>query len=224
MTKASPILLALSLFFAACSSNETEVTNAPQQKLLESYTVKRDVNGAYSIDLNTTTNTVVNTVKNTDNSNEIILSEVNRKTANKYTNDFTTENNQLIIGFLDTNKGERKKISIEDDNITFAKGGVTEFLNSYSVTENSNGTYLLNFKVNKNIATEFSYNEAIETYEVHLSKGRAKQLDFSETITLSEDNSLRIDFVNHTHAGRGEEGDPPPHRRKPRLIIENGEE
>ena len=197
MNKITPFILALSIILGSCSSNENEGLINTQEKLLKSYTLKRDANGAYSIDFNTTNNTDVTTVKNVDSSNEIILSEANHNTASKHSNNFAIENDQLKIGFLESNKGKRTKISIEDENITFAKGGVTEFLNSYSITQKTDGTFQLNFKVNDNVTTEFIYNEDTETYEVHLSNGDNKQKDFSRIINASSENILRLDFVNH---------------------------
>ena len=88
MKKLAPYFLVFSIIFTSCSSNENEVLEDTQEKLLQSYTLKRDANGAYSIDFNTTNNTDVTAVKNTDNSNAIILSEVNHKTAIKHSNDF----------------------------------------------------------------------------------------------------------------------------------------
>lgn len=172
MKKITPYFLALSLsiLFASCSSNETEAIESNPENLLQSYTLKRDATGAYSIDFNTTNNTDVTTVTNVDNSKEIILSEVSQKTATKHSNDFSIENDQLKIGFLEANRGTTTKIYVEDDNITFAKG-VTEFLSTYSITANEDGTYTLNFTVNDNVATDFNFNEEIETYEVHLSNG-----------------------------------------------------
>ncbi|WP_370398282.1 hypothetical protein [Tenacibaculum dicentrarchi] len=230
MIKLIPFLVASTLILTSCSSNQTEAPSAPQQKLLESYSLKRDANGAYSIDLKTTNYTDVTSLKNSENTNEIILSEASNKTAKKYSNNFLIENEQLVIGFLDANKGNRKKITIEDQNSNLSKRNITEFLNSYSVTENNDGTYLLSFKVNNNVATTFTYNQEIATYEVHLSEGNTTQKDFSETIALSpNENTLRIDFVNHKYStinkgitsSRKAMG---AYGRKPRIIIETGED
>ncbi|RKF02772.1 hypothetical protein C8N26_2618 [Tenacibaculum lutimaris] len=198
MKKITPYFLALSLsfLFASCSSNETEVVEGTPENLLQSYTLKRDATGAYSIDFNTTNNTDVTTVTNADNSKEIILAEVAQKTATKHSNDFSIENDQLKIGFLEANRGRTTKIYVEDDNITFAKG-VTEFLNSYSITANGDGTYQLNFTVNDNVITDFVYNENIETYEVHLSNGETQQKIFSRQLEKNSSKTLNINFVNH---------------------------
>ena len=199
MNKFTPFILALSIIFGSCSSNENEGLINTQEKLLKSYTLKRDATGAYSIDFNTTNNTDVTTVKNVDSSNEIILSKANHNTAKKHSNDFAIENDQLKIGFLESNKGNRTKISIEDENITFAKGGVTEFLNSYSITKNEDDTFLLDFKVNDNVVTEFIYNNDSETYEIHLSKGTTKEKDFSRQLNIPRTGILKVNFVNHKY-------------------------
>ncbi|PKH50467.1 hypothetical protein CXF68_07060 [Tenacibaculum sp. Bg11-29] len=214
MYKIAPFFLLLTIVFTSCSSNQVETLSNPQEKLLQSYTLKRDVNGAYSIDFNTTNNTDVVTVKN--KSNDIILSEVNRKTASNHSNKFSIENDQLKIGFLDENRGKRTRISVEDDNITLAKGGVTEFLNSYNITKKEDGTFLLNFKVNDNVTTTFVYNEDKQAYEVHLSNGKSKQKNFSRTINTPSANLIRLDFVNHKYSGRSTQL---ASIRKPRVEI-----
>lgn len=216
MNKITPLILALSLIFASCSSNENEGLINTQENLLKSYTLKRDANGAYSVDFKTTNNTDVTTVKNVDDSNEIILSEANNNTANKHNSDFSIENDQLKIGFLEANKGKRTKIYIEDENITFAKG-VTEFLNSYSITKKEDDTFQLNFKVNENVSTEFIYNEDIETYEVHLSNGESKQKEFSRGLKIPLSGIIKINFVNHKYQGKSSNVEFL--EEKPRAII-----
>lgn len=218
MKNFTPYLLALSLsvIFASCSSNEAEVIENNPENLLQSYTLKRDATGAYSIDFNTANNTDVTTLTNTDNSKEIILAETAQKTSTKHSNDFSIENNHLKIGFLEANRGKKTDIYIEDENITFAKG-ITEFLNSYSITANEDGTYQLNFTINNNVTTDFVYNKGIETYEVHLSNGTSTQKTFSRELEMNpESKILRLDFVNHKYVGRMEVESVD---RKPRSII-----
>ncbi|KAF9658552.1 hypothetical protein ABHQ57_11210 [Tenacibaculum sp. ZH5_bin.1] len=218
MKNFTPYLLALSLsvIFASCSSNEAEVIENNPENLLQSYTLKRDATGAYSIDFNTANNTDVTTLTNTDNSKEIILAETVQKTSTKHSNDFSIENNHLKIGFLETRNGKRTNIYIEDENITFAKG-ITEFLNSYSITANEDGTCQLDFTVNDNVNTDFVYNENLDVYEIHLSAGESLQKTFSRHFEMNSDKMLKLDFVNHKYSGRTEEETA---ERKPRIIQE----
>ncbi|CAM1370048.1 conserved exported hypothetical protein [Tenacibaculum litoreum] len=221
MKKFTPYFLALSLsvIFASCSSNEAEVIENNPDNLLQSYTLKRDATGAYSIDFNTTDNTDVTTVTNVDNSKEIILAETPQKTATKHSNDFSIENDHLKIGFLEATNGKRKSIYVEDENITFAKG-ITEFLNSYSITANEDGTYQLNFVVNSNVATDFIYNEKIEAYEVHLSSGDASQKSFSRQLEVGANETLKINFVNHKNtSGKSDSETYVSIEEKPVIVI-----
>lgn len=219
MKKLTPYLavLVLSIAFTSCSSSETEVMNESPENLLQSYTLKRDANGAYSIDFNTTNNTDVTTNVSIDNSNQIVLAETKQKTNTQHSNNFTIENDQLKIGFLETNNGKRTKIYVEDENITFAKG-VTEFLNSYSITANNDGKYTLSFTVNDNVTTDFKYNEELEAYEIHLtnSSNTVEQTTFSRIINESENGILKVNFLNHKYKSRNSEMTT---EKKPELII-----
>ncbi|CAL2103637.1 conserved exported protein of unknown function [Tenacibaculum sp. 190130A14a] len=223
MRKIAPYFLALSLVFASCSSNEGEVieNNKPGQKLLTSYTLKRDGSGAYSVDFDVNNNTEVATFKGKNNSNDILLSESSTPTKRSYSNEYAIENDQLQIGFIENNSGRKRRITVTDDNITFAKGTVTEFLNSYSITSNEDNTYQLDFKVNEDVQTEFIYNEDIETYEIHLSKGEAKQQSFSRHFESLNSGVLKINFVNHKEVvAKTEESSETG--RKPRIVITDG--
>ncbi|WP_431164623.1 hypothetical protein [Tenacibaculum halocynthiae] len=221
MNKITPLFLALTLIFASCSSteNDAELLQKNETKL-KSYTLKRDANGRYSIDFDVKENTEVNTFKNSDKSNEIILSEAVQKQAQKHSNNFNLENDFLKIGFLEESNGKKTQITVEDENITFAKKGVTEFLNNYSVTKNDDGTFNLDFEVNNNVQTEFIYNELKEIYEVHLSSGLSKKQFFSKSLEITTSNILKINFVNHKHSARTEQ-QMEIAERKPRVVIVN---
>ncbi|CAL2093921.1 hypothetical protein [Tenacibaculum sp. 190524A02b] len=222
MKKITPLFIAVAsfLFMTSCSSNDndTNIIQESQENQLQTYTLKRDSQGRYSIDFNVSENTAVESYQNADLSNEFILSKTNQKSKPNYTNNFKLENNLLKVGFLEESNGKQTSIAVVDENITFAKG-VTEYLNNYSVTKNKDNTFTLNFEVNESVSTEFVYNESIETYEVHLFKGEAKVKNFSKTITLLHENDiLKIDFVNHKYVNRsmGEAA----FDRKPKLIMD----
>lgn len=220
MKKLAPYFLVLSIIFTSCSSNENEVLEKTQEKLLQSYTLKRDGSGSYSIDFDVNNNTDVVNFKG-NMTNDIVLSESNIATKKSYSNEYAIENDQLKIGFIENNSGKKTKISVKDDNITFAKGTVTEFLNSYSVSSNEDGTYKLDFKVNENVQTEFIYNEDKDIYEVHLSSGTAKQKDFSRELKINNERNIKLIFYNHKYsneyANRTEEAST---IKKPEVIIQ----
>jgi hypothetical protein len=221
MNKITPLFLALSLIFASCSSNENDVELLQKNETkLTSYTLKRDANGRYSIDFDVKENTEVNTFKNPDKSNKIVLSEAKQETAKEHSNNFNLENDFLKIGFLEESNGKKIQITVEDENITFAKKGVTEFLKNYSVTKNEDGTFILDFEVNNNVQTEFVYNDTKEIYEVHLSNGLSKKHNFSRTLEVPVSNILKIDFVNHKYSPRSSQQPEDMYTKgKPRVII-----
>lgn len=221
MRKIAPYFLALSLVFASCSSNEGEIidNNQSGQKLLKSYTLKRDGSGAYSIDFDVQNNTEVATFKGKGNSNDIVLSESQTAKKKSYSNEYAIENDQLKIGFIENNSGKKTNISVTDDNITFAKGTVTEFLNSYSVSSNEDGTFQLNFKVNDNVQTEFIYNEEREIYEVHLSLGQSIQKEFSRELKVNSEETIKLIFYNHKNASKSDTDQVAKAEEKPVIVI-----
>ncbi len=235
MRKTAPYFLVFSIIFTSCSSNENEVLEDTQEKLLQSYTLKRDASGAYSIDFKTSNNTDVTTVTNIDKSNEIILAETSQKTATKHTNDYTIENDQLKIGFLETNRGKHARISIEDENITFAKNSSSKpnYLNTYSINVNNDGEYKLDFKVEKGVKTKFIFNDQTNTYEVHLSKDELPltdlvfsgsietKNDFSITLNISQGEKLNLNFVNYYKLeGKGQHKLSYYSEEKPRTSVD----
>jgi len=206
------LALSLSVIFASCSSNETEVIENNPENLLQSYTLKRDATGAYSIDFNTTNNTDVTTLTNVDNSKEIVLAETAQKTATKHTNDFSIENDHLKIGFLEANGGRKSQVYIEDDNITLSKKNTTlnpKYLISYTINVSNDGKYNLDFVVADNVKTMFVYNEVKSAYEVHLSEDITpltetnfnnnieEKSNFSIDLNISQGEKLNLNFVNY---------------------------
>lgn len=205
------------LSFASCATFESEV-EAPQEQLLQTYTLSRDANGAYSIDYNVADKTSATSHKNSGSkTNEIYLDKVEHSEQKNYKNNFSLDDNKIKIRFVDNNTSKNTQITVEDENATFAKGGDNgEFLKEYKVIKKSDGTFQLDFEINEGIQPGFVYNEELSTYEIHLSKGNSSEKEFSKTMDAAADGMLKIDFVNHEYAGKGAAAGP---GRKPRLII-----
>lgn len=197
------LAIVLALSFASCSTNETDF-ETPQAPLLKQVKLQRNASGAYFVDYVVASNTLPDVHKNMSSlTNEVHLNRVNQNTKDQYRNDFTLDNNKLSIGFFDNETGKQMKFSVEDENITFAKGTGTKFLKEYGLTSNADGTIQLGFEVNSNVKTEFIYNDDLATYEVHLSKGTSSESVFSRTLTVPDTGVLRLDFVNHNLLGKG---------------------
>lgn len=211
------IVLAFSFTSCLTSESDFEIPNSP---LLEEVTLQRDASGAYSVDYSVADNTASDVRKNMNSlTNEVHLSKANQDTKDQYRNDFTLDNNKLRIGFFDNEAGKTMSISVEDENITLAKGTSANFLKEYSMSTNTDGTIQLDFEVNSNVAAEFVYNEDLAAYEVHLSKGFSFSNKFSRTLDVPETGTLKLDFVNHKFLGKGL---AETIVRKPKIIIDNG--
>jgi len=212
--------IVLAFSFTSCSTNETDI-EIPQEALLKSYKLQRDASGAYSIDYVVADNTTSNVTKDVSSlTNEINLSRSAQKTKNDLREEFKLDNNKLSVGFVDAETGKKSKFTIEDENITLAKGGDNgEFLKTFGLATNNDGSIQLDFEVNNNIVTEFVYNEELTIYEVHLKKGTTNDKVFSRAIEMPDTGVLRIDFVNHKFLGKGLVETT---ERKPITTIEDG--
>ena len=123
------------------------LTEQPQENLLKSFKLERDANGSYSLNYEVANNTDAISVKNEESkTNEIYLTNSEEIKQKRHSENFLLDNNKLKIGLVDANTNKRANISVEDENITFAKDGDVEFLNSYSVKGNDDGTYQLEFQ------------------------------------------------------------------------------
>ena len=197
------LAIVLAFSFTSCMTSESDFI-PPKGPLLEEVTLQRDASGAYFVDYKVADNTISDVRKNFNSlTNEVHLSKVNRETKDQYRNDFTLDNNKLRIGFFDNETGKNMNITVEDENITLAKGKSTKFLKEYSMSTNKDGTIQLNFEVNSNVKTEFVYNEDLATYEVHLSKGTSIENKFSRTLNVPNSGVLKLDFVNHKLLSKG---------------------
>lgn len=224
MKKLSLYLIAMSFVMTSCSS-ESDITNVVEanapESLLKSFEVKRDANGRYSVDYNVNEKTAVESVKNiASKTNEIYLYSANNINEKKHTEDLALDNNMLKVDFIDKREENSRTITIEDENITLAKGAENEeFLRDYSFTSNDDGTYQLDFNVNNKISTNFVYNEEKERYEIHLKKGESQMSSYSRNFTKKEGVALKIYFMNHGYSGRGEQS---ADSGKPVIILNGG--
>ena len=235
MKKSSLLVFAIiaSLLFSSCSSNEEGIINTDvNAKLLKNFTVKRDASGAYSLDFNVTENTKVDKVANQNlNSNEFYLYSSENNSTTKIAEQLLIDNNQLKVGFIDTNSESKKaSVTVYDDDITLAKGDLSSKLKSYSITKNDDGLYDVVddglydvvFEVKNNVAVKYAFNEKEDAFEIHLTNGKSADANFSTTLEKKEGKPLTIVFVNYvgnTNA-KSESTDLTP-IRKPVIIIED---
>ncbi|APZ44999.1 hypothetical protein BW723_01250 [Polaribacter reichenbachii] len=223
------LVAAVLLVFTSCSNEETTPLENESTSLLKAFEIKKDATGAYSVNFDVSNNTKIDKFTDiTENKSEFILSSSQFTIEKSRSEELLIDNNKLKVGFVDVNSNDRKLISITDDNFTFqSKSDNTEKLIEYSILGNEDGTYNLAFSVNDNVEVSFVYNEAISTYEVHLEDGKIGEINYSRTLEKESNAPLKLDFVNHitnTSAKSSESESSAETRRKPRIIIDEGEE
>lgn len=221
------IIAIITLAFSSCSSNETLSIEEQSLDLLKSFTVKRDINGSYSLDYSLNDNAETeNVVDKTTNTNNIYLFATDNKSHRSLSQELTKDNAQLKVGFIDASSDKiYPNITIEDDNIVFARSNSSndEMLSEYSITGNEDGTFTLDFTVKNDVEVDFSFNDEIKIYEVHLVAGESNQISFSRVLEKEDGELLKLDFVNHINTNNtSAKSETTTERRKPRTIIYGG--
>lgn len=216
------------LTLSSCSSDESLLAEEQSSlDLLKSYTVKRDATGAYYLDYDVTDNVKVDDVKDiATNSNQFYLYSSRNEFGRKVNKALSIENGQLNIDFIDTNSEKKPKITIIDDGIVLGEDvdSNDEMLAEYSITSNADATYNLNFKVKNKVEVDFVYNKEDGIYEIHLEKGKGSKSNFERTFIKNDGSNLKIDFVNHSSSSQNIMSKSKRPRRKPRVVIGNGDE
>jgi hypothetical protein len=138
-------------------------------------------------------------------------------TKESYREDLNLSENKLSVGFFDDMLDKSTKFTIEDEDISFAKGSTNKYLKTYSLTSKGDGTIQLDFEVNDNVSTTVTYNSLLGVYEVHLTKGASDVQVFSKAIDIPLTKILKIDFVNHFLMGKGAVQRA---ERKPRVVYD----
>lgn len=192
------LLVSFSLVLTSCSSNENLLPEEQSLDLLKTYTVKRDANGAYSLDYHLNGNAKTESiVDESTNTNNIYLYSSDSQSSRKVTQDLTIDGTQLKVGFVDTNTDKSPNITITDDNFTLFKKNDNVKLKDYSISSNLDGTYTLDFTVKNKVRVDFVYNEEAKIYEVHLEDGKTSETNFSRVLEKEDGQPLKFDFVNH---------------------------
>lgn len=229
MNKIKLVAISLLAFlaFSSCSSDELLSPEETSEELFKTYQLKRDINGAYSLDINVEDNVSIDKVKNsTNNTNEFHLSSSNSKVAQKsyYGSDLWFDNDNFRIEYITENSNKTPSISVMDDNIRYNKKGDDELLKEYSITKNEEGSYDLEFRVMDNIGVDFVQDSETNVYEIHLDPNVTSDGNntYSRTFEITEGDLLQIHFVNHT--GGSAKGEANVTERRPVIIIDEGED
>lgn len=213
------ILACISLVFSSCNTEDEVALDSPNVKSLKSFEIKKDLSGKYYLDFDVNDGTKVDKFYNKETkTNELYLSSSDVNAKNNFSEEFGLNNSELKIGFVDMASSNSKSISIVDDNIVLAKGK-SQRLKSYSVKSVEDGIYKLDFKVSNGISVDFTYNEDIDTYEIHLDNGKSSKKNFTKNFEKEAGKVLKIDFVNH-YANSSSKSESLEAPRKPKIIID----
>lgn len=211
------LVFVLALNFTSCSTDELTLDNAPEA-LLKQIELKRAADGSYSIAYQLSNNTIAVVQEDVNlNSKEFHLSKVGFNTKEQHLENLALNENRLHVGFFDNMLDKSTKFEVEDEHINFSKGADADFLKTYGITANDDGTLQLEFEVNDNVVTEFFHNNVLGIYEIHLRKGTSTEKVFSRAIDIPITKILKIDFVNHILFGKGAAQRT---ERKPRVIYD----
>lgn len=217
------LVTVMTLLLSSCSTEESILTEDENPNLLKSYKISKDAEGNYSLDFDLNDNGAVEkVVDKTTKSKNFYLYSSDNQVSKKVTEDLVIDGEQLQVGFVDTRSDKSPTVTIIDDNITFAKTDKKSFLKKYSVEVNEDGEFLLDFTTNDGVSVDFSYNEEIDTYEVHLKEGKGAEQSFAKVLEKEDGKPLKFDFVNYTElSAKYDEYAEEAYSvvRKPRTII-----
>lgn len=215
------IIVGTALVFSSCSSEESSILEVESPQLLKKYKVEKDAQGKYYLGFDFVNDVKVDKVfDETTKTSQFYFYPTNTNSEKSLSEELPTIDSRLKIGFVDTNLDKRQSITIIDDNITFAKGK-QKALKTYKVSNVEGNLYELDFVVANNITVDFLYNQSIETYEIHLKKGKSEGKKFSRSFEKEDGKPLKIDFVDFTGVMSAKTESTESSTRKPRIIIDD---
>lgn len=211
-------LLTIAMVIASCNK-ETAVLEQENTKMLESYIIKRNANGSYTLNHQVSEGVVTQYVDG-DKINEVQLYYSAYAQHTNYSHDYNVTNNELQIKFLSQDNVKHSKIRIIDDNTADVQGKESlGLLKDYTIVENANGTYQLSFEVEQGVSINFDYDATQKLNNVYLTPDtQSVQTTFSVNYSKENDGTLKIDFVQPI-TEKGESND----MRKPRILMDDSD-
>lgn len=207
------LLFITPFLLVSCSNDETLNDTNANKNMLESYVIKRNANGSYTL-THVPTSGVGTVYYDDEKVNEVQLYYDEQAVVNTSSKDYNVVNNELRINFVTENSTYQPKIRIMDENTN--EKGAFGLLNDYAFTENPDGTIQLSFEVDENVKVTYGYNNSENTNDIVLSSdANASQKTFTKTFSREDDGTLKIDFVQPKNPGKAED------YKKPRIIVEN---
>lgn len=212
------LLALITIGFSSCSSeDDLLIQETSSEDFLKSFSVNKDSGGQFSLNYQLGDGVAADQEKDyKTNTNNIYLYSSQVQTRSIYNDRLAIQDGQLRVNFRNTSNNKIYTITLQDDDIQTSKdSNDNEYIDSYGISGNEDGSYDLDFRVKDGVSVEFLYNGDDDIYEVHLrDDANASQLDFSQTYTKQEGMTLKIDFVNHSN-GKSTA------TRKPRASVDD---
>ena len=195
-------VLITTLIFSSCSQDDTTFLEEPSSELFGKVMLSRNASGAYTLDLETS-NDVTSSFTNDDKANSLdidlfsdtgAVSEIISEPVS------TGSQDQFLLNFKNTITNRTFKLTVQDKDIKFSRTELNEeedHLNSYSIVDNGDDTFDLNFTVDALVDVDFTQDEDTGEYLIHLEPGEGSQSEFSMTFERQEGQTTDIAFVNY---------------------------
>ena len=190
------------LIFSSCSQEETTFLEEPSSELFGKVMLSINASGAYTMDLETKNNVASNiTSNNKSNSLDIDLYSDTGAVREIISEPVSTgSEDQFLLNLKNTITNRTFKLTVYDKDIKFSRTELNEeedHLNSYSIVDNGDDTFDLNFTVDALVDVDFTQDEDTGEYLIHLEPGEGSQSEFSMTFERQEGQTTDIAFVNY---------------------------
>ena len=208
------------LIFSSCSQEETTFLEEPSSELFGKVVLSRDASGAYTMDLETNNN-VASSITSNHKANSLAIdlySETGASEQNISETMSTGSDDRFSVNLNNTITSRTSKLTIFDKEIQFSKTEEEDHLTSYSVVDNGDNTYDLNFTVDASIEVDFTQDEASGEYMIHLEPGAGTQTDYTVTFNREEGENLQILFRNYYPSEDGRS--TTSSKDKPRIWVD----
>ena len=216
------LLIIITLGFSSCSQDDSIALQEPTaEELLKSFNLNKNTSGNFSLDYQLGNG--VSSDNNLDektNINTIYLYSSEGVQERSLNQGLALQDGQLQVNFKDTELNRRHTIIVMDDDIKTSRTS-NDYLESYGITGNGDGTYEFSFRVIDGISPQMIYNDDTKFYEIHLnSDSSASQKDFVETFTKEDGVALNIQFFE-TISNVERSSEPRP--TQPTVTVEEGD-
>ena len=208
------------LIFSSCSQEETTFLEEPSSELFGKVVLSRDASGAYTMDLETNNN-VASSITSNHKANSLAIdlySDTGASEQNISETMSTGSDDSFSVNLNNTITSRTSKLTIFDKEIQFSKTEEEDHLTSYSVVDNGDNTYDLNFTVDASIEVDFTQDEASGEYMINLEPGAGTQTDYTVTFNREEGENLQILFRNYYPSEDGRS--TTSSKDKPRIWVD----